>query len=144
MRMSWYIAFFQIPGLADWLVSRNHFTSAAASMVSSSRPGTFSETDLAAYRQAWSNSHGLTGMINWYRALVRYPPAMPKDIRVHMPVRILWGKQDAFLSHAMAAASAELCDQVELTLYEQATHWVQHEEAAAVTAEMLSFLNRSI
>ncbi len=139
MLKSWYVGFFQIPGLADWLVSLNDFRQGAAALRKSSRPGTFSDGDIAEYKQAWKNSGGLTGMINWYRALVRYRPPVPQDIRLHMPVRILWGKQDAFLSHEMAQASAQLCDQVEVTLFEEATHWVQHEEAEAVTDALLEF-----
>jgi pimeloyl-ACP methyl ester carboxylesterase len=139
LRKSWYIAFFQIPMLADWLVSRDNFSYAAAALTRSSRRGTFGEADLAEYRQAWKNSGGLTGMLNWYRALVRYRPARTTDQHLHMPVRILWGKRDAFLSFEMAEASAQYCDQAEVTLFEKATHWVQHEEAAAVSAALIDF-----
>jgi pimeloyl-ACP methyl ester carboxylesterase len=139
MLKSWYIGFFQIPGLADWLVSRNDYAQGAAALRGSSRRGTFSEADIAEYKQAWQNSGGMTGMINWYRALVRYRAAMPGDLRLRMPVRILWGKRDAFLRYEMAQASAALCDQVELTLFENATHWVQHEEAEAVSQALLDF-----
>ncbi|MBN2147924.1 MAG: alpha/beta hydrolase [Anaerolineales bacterium] len=139
MLKSWYIAFFQIPGLADWLVRQNDFHQAAGSLRGSSQPGTFSDEDIAEYKKAWKNSAGLTGMINWYRALARYRPSMPEDNRLHMPVRILWGKRDAFLSHEMAGLSAQLCDQAELTLFEHATHWVQHEEAEAVAKALIDF-----
>lgn len=139
MLKSWYIAFFQIPRLPEWMISRGDYAAGARSLRTSSRPGTFSDADIAEYKQAWKNSGGLTGMINWYRALARYSPTPPPDSRVRMPVRILWGKQDAFLSYRMAEASAALCDQAELTFFDQATHWVQHEEAEAVTREMLAF-----
>ena len=139
MFKSWYIAFFQIPGLADWLVRLNDFHQAAGSLRGSSQPGTFSDEDIAEYKKAWKNSAGLTGMINWYRALLRYRPSMPEDNRLHMPVRILWGKRDAFLSHEMAGLSAQLCDQAALTLFEHATHWVQHEEADAVAKALIDF-----
>jgi len=139
MLKSWYIGFFQIPGLAERLVSRNDYAQGAGALRGSSRRGTFSDADIAEYKQAWKNSGGMTGMINWYRALVRYRPAMPGDLRLHMPVRILWGARDAFLSTEMAQASADLCDRVELTLFENATHWVQHEEAEAVSKALLFF-----
>ena len=139
MLKSWYIGFFQIPGLADCLISRGDFAAGERSLRSSSRPGTFSDEDIAAYKQAWRNSGGLTGMIHWYRALIRYRPDFPKDTRLHMPVRILWGKQDAFLSYEMAEASAWLCDRAELTLFERASHWVQHEEAEAVNRALVEF-----
>lgn len=139
MLKSWYIGFFQIPGLADWLVSRDQFAAGARSLVGSSRPNTFSPAEIAEYRQAWKNSHGMTGMINWYRALFRFPARLTVSPRLQMPVRILWGKQDAFLSPQMAEASAKWCDRAQVTLFEKATHWVQHEEADAVANALLAF-----
>ena len=143
MLKSWYIGFFQIPGLADWLVSRDQFSAGARSLVGSSRPNTFSPAEIAEYRQAWQNSKGMTGMINWYRALVRFPARLPASPRLRMPVRILWGKQDAFLSVQMAEASAQWCDRVEVILFEEATHWVEHEEASAVANALTVFFTDS-
>lgn len=139
MLKSWYIGLFQIPALADWSLRRDNFRQAAAALQKTSRRGTFSDEDITAYKQAWTNSGGLTGMLNWYRALIRHRPTTPADIRLHIPVRILWGQRDAFLSYEMAAASAALCDQAEVTLFEKATHWVQHEEPEAVTQALLRF-----
>ncbi len=140
---SWYIGFFQIPVLADWMVSVHDFEAARRSLRATSRKGTFSDEDIADYKQAWRNSGGLTGMLGWYRALVRYRPRVPNDYRLHMPVRILWGQRDAFLSYEMADLSARLCDRAELTLFEQASHWVQHEEAEAVNKALIEFFNAS-
>ena len=84
----------------------------------SGKADTFSDEDMARYKQAWANSGGWTGMINWYRALLRYRPPRLSDIRLHMPVLILWGKRDAFLSYEMAGESLKLCDHGKLIVYE--------------------------
>jgi pimeloyl-ACP methyl ester carboxylesterase len=139
MLKSWYIAFFQIPGLVDWLLRRNDFKLAASLLTRSSRPGTFSDQDIAQYKMAWKNSGGLTGMISWYRALARYLKFLTSDLRLHMPVRILWGKHDRALTHEMATQSMQFCDQADLTMFEHATHWVQHEEATAVNRALIEF-----
>jgi pimeloyl-ACP methyl ester carboxylesterase len=138
MLKSWYMFFFQIPGLADWALRRNNFRSAVKSFLNSSQPGTFSDTEIAQYKKAWANSGGLTGMINWYRAMMHYRPPVPNDVRVHMPVLIQWGKRDAFLNHEMAEESLKLCDDGNLIFYENATHWVQHEEAEAVNQNLIT------
>jgi epoxide hydrolase 4 len=39
----------------------------------------------------------------------------------------------------MAEASAGFCDQAKVTVFEDATHWVQHEQAEAVTKALLDF-----
>jgi pimeloyl-ACP methyl ester carboxylesterase len=141
MLKSWYIGFFQIPSLADWWVRINNFAVGARSMRSSGKANTFSDEDIARYKQAWINSDGWTGMINWYRALLRYPSPRLSDIRLHMPVLILWGKQDAFLSHEMAEESLKLCNHGRLIVYKNATHWVQHDEAKAVNSELIKFFS---
>lgn len=140
---SWYIAFFQVPGLADWLVRLGGYQPGLAALRRTSRPGTFSQDDLAAYRTAWTNSGGMTGMIHWYRAAVRYPAPKPKSWSLSMPVLLQWGARDAFLSHQMADASLGYCPQGRLICYEDATHWVQHEEAQAVSQALVDFFRAS-
>ena len=65
---------------------------------------------------------------------------LPVDQRLHMPVLMLWGKQDVALSHEMAQPSIERCDQGKLVFFEEATHWVQHDEAEKVNGHLLNFL----
>jgi pimeloyl-ACP methyl ester carboxylesterase len=140
MLKSWYIGFFQIPGLAERLLRLNNYAWATRALTGSSRPGTFSDEDLIEYKQAWKNSGGFIGMINWYRAMVRNRQRIPRHLRLQMPVRILWGKRDRFLSYEMAEASADFCDRAEVTLFDDATHWVQHEEPEAMNKALLDFL----
>jgi pimeloyl-ACP methyl ester carboxylesterase len=139
---SWYIGFFQIPGLADGLLRMGNFAGAVRLLRSSGRAGTFSEADLEEYRQAWNNSVGLTGMINWYRAAVRYRSHSSVDRRVHVPVLILWGRRDVALSAGMAQGSLELCDDGRLVYFDDATHWVQHNAAQAVNRELIAFFGK--
>lgn len=140
MMKSWYIGFFQIPGLADWLMRLHHFAGAANLLRASGKATTFTEDDMTEYRKAWTNSGGLTGMINWYRALVRHRTVSAADIRVHVPTLVLWGKQDVALSFEMAEMSIPLCDDGKLLFFEDATHWVQHDAAEAVNRELVGFL----
>jgi epoxide hydrolase 4 len=144
MLKSWYILFFQISGLADWLMRLNNFSGTVNLLRSSGKRTTFTTEELSEYRQAWSNSGGLTGMINWYRALVRYPPPTPADIRVHVPTLVLWGKRDVALSHEMAEKSIHLCDDRRLVFFDDATHWVQHDAAQAVNRELVAFLKYTL
>ncbi len=140
MLKSWYIGFFQIPGMAEWLIKQNNFASGAQMLQGTSQPGTFSKEDIAHYQKAWANAGGLTGMINWYRALVWHRPPNPANIRLQMPVLIQWGKKDAFLMHEMAEASLQLCNNGKLIYYDQATHWVQHEAATQVNHALVNFM----
>ncbi len=141
MLKSWYIAFFQIPGLADWLMSRNNFAGIVRMLKASSKADTFSEQDINEYRKAYANSDGLTGMINWYRAMARFRPALPRNIHLEMPVRILWGKNDIALSAEMAEQSLKYCKNGELIFFENATHWVQHDEPEQINNHLTTFFS---
>lgn len=154
-KKSWYIFFFQIPWLPEWLCQRNNYQLMARALIGSSRPGTFTPGDLAEYRQAWSQPGSLTAMINWYRAYVQSPPSKSPgsshemvfrdqvtadhEKRIHVPTTIIWGAQDRFLNRSMAKASAALCDNASLVYFEEASHWVKDEEADSVNNLLLNF-----
>ena len=140
LRKSWYMFFFQIPYLPEAFLSASNFRRGTASLVGSSRPGTFSADDLAQYRAAWSQPGALTGMINWYRAAFRHRAKFP-DRTVRVPTRILWGMRDAFLTAEMARDSLRYCTDAELIQFPDATHWLQHEEPARVSQILVDFFS---
>jgi epoxide hydrolase 4 len=131
MLRSWYMLFFQIPRLPEFLFLRD----GGRGLVRSSRNGAFLPEDLDRYREAWSQPGALTGMINWYRAL--YFTAA--ESRVSVPTRILWGMKDEFLLSEMARASVKYCDHGELIEFPDATHWIHHEEPERVNQLLIEF-----
>lgn len=135
---SWYIAFFQMPGLPERLIRRRNWRFGAQSLQGTSRPGTFSTAEVARYKVAWAQPGALTAMLNWYRAL-RLPSEAPWP-RIQQPVQIIWGKKDAFLDARLAWFSLQACAHGQLHYFPNATHWVQLEEAAAVNELLLTFL----
>lgn len=140
LRRSWYVFAFQMPRIPELLLARKHWQPLTVSLRKSSRPGTFSDVELACYREAWSQPGAMRAMVDWYRAAVRVRPERLSDVRVRVPTQILWGAQDPFLGRELAEASSALCEHGRLEFFEQATHWVQHEEAAAVTGRLSEFL----
>jgi epoxide hydrolase 4 len=140
LRRSWYMFFFQLPWLPEALLRAGNFDLGTSALVRSSRPGTFSEEDLAQYRAAWSQPGALTAMIHWYRALFRYRTRLADRI-VHVPTRILWGERDAFLLPEMAQASLRYCPNAELFTFADSTHWLQHEQPARVSELLVDFFH---
>lgn len=55
---------------------------------------------------------------------------------------MLWGAKDRFLGREMALPSLDRCGRGELHFFEQATHWVLHEEPKAVSARLIEFFRR--
>jgi len=140
MLKSWYFLFFQLPWLPETLARRGNWEGVAQVLRASSRPGAFSDEDLARYRPAWSQPGAYCAMVNWYRAIVQHRPRLPDNRRVAVPTEIIWGARDRFLEAGMAKQSLEFCDQGHLTLLPQATHWVQHEEPDLVNERLLTLL----
>jgi len=137
---SWYIAFFQIPWLPEFLLRLNDWKAIRAMMLASSRPDTFTKADLQRYARAWSRPRAMHSMINWYRAAARTRTARLQDLHVHVPTRIIWGSKDIALSRRLAPLSLEMCDDGELFVLDEATHWVQHDEGGRVNRLILEFL----
>jgi pimeloyl-ACP methyl ester carboxylesterase len=144
---SWYIFFFQLPRLPEWMLSRNHYAAMRRMLRASSRRDTFGDEALDRYVQAWRQPGALRSMIHWYRALFRSVVAsMGRSVepahagRVEPPTLMIWGARDIALDRSMAQPSIELCNQGRLVFFEQATHWVQHDEPQRVTRLLLDFL----
>lgn len=140
LRRSWYVFAFQIPWLPEFFLRRNDWRNAVRVLRGSAKIHTFKNEDIAEYKKSWSQPGAMTAMINWYRAIVRHRPKMPKDPRVTVPTLMLWGKQDVALSHRMAQPSIDYCDDGKLVSFEDATHWVQHDAANEVNHLLLEFL----
>jgi pimeloyl-ACP methyl ester carboxylesterase len=145
---SWYIFFFQIPSVPEWVLSRNNYQAIRKMMLASSNPGTFIEQDLAYYKEAWGQHGALTAMLNWYRAAFRSAVRnlskarkMP-DVRVRVPTLMLWGAKDIALSNELVQPSIGLCDDGRVVYYEDATHWVQHDQASQITQDILDFIKK--
>ena len=136
-----YVGIFQIPSLPErWMLARNALLLRRA-MVSTSRPGTFSEAEIDAYAREWRQPGALTAMLAWYRALARLPRR--EAPRVRMPTLILWGRKDHALQSGLAEASLALCDRGRVRWFPGVTHWIQHEEPEAVSDALTGFLSNS-
>lgn len=138
-RRSWYIYFFQLPWLPERRFAADDFKNGVRALRSTARPGTFSDEDVARYREAWAQPGALRGMLAWYRAAFRRPPKRLPSVRVKPETLVLWGEKDRFLGAEMIAPSLALCDHASDVRLSNASHWVQHEEAEAVNERLVGF-----
>ncbi|HKR60119.1 MAG TPA: alpha/beta hydrolase, partial [Pyrinomonadaceae bacterium] len=66
---SWYMFLFQLPRVPEWLIGRNDFGGLDRVFKDQvARPDTFSDADVAAYKEALRKSGALTAALNYYRA----------------------------------------------------------------------------
>ena len=141
LRRSWYIFAIQIPWLPEYFLRRNDWRRMILALRGSSKRHTFTDDDITEYKGAWAQPGAITGMLNWYRG-ARYFPNILKGKRVKPPTFLLWGMQDTALSHRMARLSMDYCDDGKLAFFEEATHWVQHDETETVNQLLIEFLSK--
>lgn len=136
-----YMAFFQIPELPEKAMAADYFKTMASSLVATSQPDTFSEEELEKYKEAWGQPGALTGMLNWYRALRQGSMRQTPDHQVQVPVRLIWGIGDQFLSPMLAKESMNFCKDGELVFVGEATHWIHHEQPYILNMLIDRFIN---
>jgi pimeloyl-ACP methyl ester carboxylesterase len=137
---SLYIGFFQLPWIPELVSRMGHWRLLVRALQQSSRPGTFTTSDLERYRQAWAQPQAYHAMLNWYRAIVRKPSGLPVYRVITLPTLLIWGAQDVFLGREMAQASIALCQEGKLAVLEEGTHWVHEEEPDRVNVLIDTFL----
>ncbi|MFD1643984.1 alpha/beta fold hydrolase [Halohasta litorea] len=134
---SWYVWFYQVPKLPEWLLSRNDMGNMVATLEISSNPGTFDNETITRYKAAWRHT-GIEPRINWYRGFRR--SESPSCDTVTQSTLICWGKDDIGLVPSMAKKSAKYCDNGQLRMFPSASHWVHHEREE-VTEALLRHLS---
>lgn len=137
-----YMMFFQIPTVPEKVLATNRFQYLAKGLAITSKEGAFAERDLKSYQSAWMKPGAITGMLNWYRALLLQIKKGFKeiDLQVEVPTVILWGMQDQFLSKRLAKESAKRCKNVKVVFISDATHWVHHEQPEIINYLILTSL----
>jgi epoxide hydrolase 4 len=132
--------FFRLPWLPELVLkARNH---AALEQAFASSPGrdAFSDDVMERYRESWRQPGGLSGMLNWYRALLRFGIDLPPPSSIAVPTLICWGDKDGFAEPSLAEASARLCADVRVRHFPDATHWLVHDQPDDVAQEISDFL----
>lgn len=140
LRKSWYMFFFQIPRLPEYMFSREDFSFAKRSLRSDAKDA-FADEDLERYVEAWSQPGALTGMINYYRAALRRTPskALARMRPIPASTLVIWGMRDRHLGSELAVPAPEWVPDVRFEPIPDATHWVQHDAPQRVNELLLEF-----
>jgi epoxide hydrolase 4 len=144
MLRSWYVFAFQIPWLPEACLRWRAWRSLVQSLETTSRPGTFGESDFHHYRQAWSQPGAITSMIHWYRAGLRgFLSTADTDAKVTVPTLLIHGINDQFLGPSLMRSCLDFCTEARYEPIDNATHWVLHEEVDRVNQLLIDFLKRA-
>ncbi|WP_353216957.1 alpha/beta hydrolase [Sandarakinorhabdus sp.] len=136
---SWYVAFFQIPWLPEFLLRQNRAEGIANAFLNMAvNKAMFPPEVLEVYRQNALIPGALTAMINYYRANLGILDEKSPPITV--PTLMLWGEEDKALDIKLTEGYGPHVKDFSLVRFPQVSHWVQQEAPDAVNAAMLAWL----
>ncbi len=145
---SWYMAFFLVPALPDFLIRSflpQFFQVILANWTH--RKDAFTPEDLARYTAAYRYKGAVTASLNYYRALFKLGPPRTDRFRtpIPVPILVLWGTDDKALGHAMTKGMDRYAgagyQQIDI---DHCSHWIQHEVPDRVNSAMLAFWAKGV
>ncbi|HEY0704220.1 MAG TPA: alpha/beta hydrolase [Candidatus Acidoferrales bacterium] len=150
LRKSWYMFFFQIPKLPEYLLRRN-----GAALIgrmfrgSTHHPERFPDDVIQVYRDNALRPGGLTAMLNWYRAFFQRRreeqetqpgAARPRLPKIEIPTLFLWGNADVALDFRCTEGTENYVTNLTFRVFPGVSHWIQQEAPEAVNAMLQAWL----
>lgn len=148
LRRSWYILFFQIPGLPERLLGFNNAWLLGKAIrhaaVDKSR---FPDKVIDIYRHNAAQPGALRRMLNYYRALFRdflrrrYQKNFPV---IETPTLMIWGEEDVALGKETTYGTERYVNDLTLHYLPGISHWAQQEAPEQVNAILENWLSRKV
>ena len=142
---SWYMFFFQIPGLPelairsfDYAALKQFFRGWAI------RKDAFSDEDIEQLVKAASQPGALTGGINYYRAMMRNlgkSSGLTGFPKINRPTLLIWAENDRALGKELTyGLERYFSDGLTIRYIPNCSHWVQQEQPLLVNELLDEFL----
>jgi epoxide hydrolase 4 len=134
LKKSWYMAFFQVPWLPEWALTRKD----AQAVVAMSRE--LGEDAPDVYRANAKLPGAMTAMLDYYRANFANRAAhrlWRSRKKLTVPTLMIWGEDDPALLKELTYGTSELVDNFTVRYLPGVSHWVQ-QQAPDTVSEMLT------
>ena len=145
---SWYMYFFQIPLIPELVFGRNKAMPIRQMFEKTSvNKDMFPPEVTEVYRRNAAKPGALRAMINYYRALFRFPPKLQvtEDSfeNITVPTLLIWGEQDLALSKHLAVATDAYVDNLSVRFIPSGSHWIQQDCPEEVNRILSTFLEKN-
>ena len=144
-RKSWYVRFFQIPVLPEFLLSRSGGLAVVKMLRDTcANKRAFPPAVLSIYAANAARKGGMRAMINWYRAAGRdlFDGADGLGAVIDVPTLVIWGEKDVALEASCLDGTDAYVRDLKIVRLPNASHWVQQDAPEEVNAEVRAFLVR--
>ena len=136
-RKSWYIAFFQVPGVPERLLAAQGGAAVRRMFAGLALP----EEVMAVYAGQVAEPGAATAMLNWYRAARLRDPRTPDMTRViEVPTLLVWGEDDVALDLICLEGTERYVRDLTLKRLPGVSHWVQQDAPEVVNGLLREFL----
>jgi pimeloyl-ACP methyl ester carboxylesterase len=142
---SWYMFFFQLPGLPERAMIRNGARAIRQAFHGMAvDKSNFTPDVLDRYARDAQRPGAITGMINWYRAAFRLQGKLagPWPV-IETPTLIIWGEEDTALGVELLDGTDAHVRDLTIRRLPGVSHWVQQEAPEKVGAILRAWLSRS-
>ena len=145
LKRSWYIFFFQLPRVPEFVFSRDGGKGMADVMRSSAVDKSMFPDEVGeVYRKNAMQPGALTAMVNYYRALVRGGGAKRQQKlgipMIEVPTLMIWGEDDVALTKETTYGTGDYVRDFTIRYLPRVSHWVQQEQPEAVNAMIAAFV----
>lgn len=143
LRKSWYMFFFQLPGLPERAMTANGAKAIRGAFYNMAVDKThFTPDVLDRYALDAQRPGAIRGMINWYRAAFRLRGKMAGPWpMIETPTLIIWGEQDAALGVELLEGTEAHVRDVTIERLPGVSHWVQQEAPERVNPILKAWLS---
>ena len=143
-KKSWYIFFFQLPWFPEKMMLANDAKAVRGAFLNTAaNKDRFPEQDLDVYAKAAQQPGAMHAMVNYYRALLRYPEAREVgDAMVDTPTLVIWGENDMALDIHLLDGMEEWVPNLTVHRLPGISHWVQQDAPDEVNQLLGQWLDR--
>jgi pimeloyl-ACP methyl ester carboxylesterase len=141
---SWYMFFFQIPILPEYILKLDDYAWLEKALrKTTAERDVFTPEDIAEYKKSWREPFALPAMINYYRAniLKRFIGKTKPEAKIKVPTVFIYGEKDkAILPETVKGVGEAVDAPFEEFRIPDSGHWVQNEAKNRVNEILRDFL----
>lgn len=138
---SWYMLFFQLPWLPEFILQSSDYQLIETSLKSMAvNKSTITSEDIEAYKNAAAKRGALTAMLNYYRNLFQQNILKESWPVLEVPTLMIWGEEDIALGKELTYGTELYVRDFQIKYIPNCSHWVQQEQPELVNQYMREFV----
>ena len=142
---SWYIAFFQLPLIPEWLLGADRARPVVDAFLRTARyPERFTADELETYRAQAAEPGALRAMLAWYRAAPRGIAALLHEAAapIDVPTLMIWGEDDVALGKETTFGTERYVSNLRIEYLRGVSHWLQADATDRVNELLTDHLGK--